>query len=300
MDSMREIRNRIVSVQKTMKITNAMYLMASAKMKKARKMLTASEPYFTKLQDTITDILLHSQTASSSYFEANTKLPPEKRRRAYVVVTSDRGLAGAYNHNVIKLTESELMKWSGSELLFVGSAGHNYFVKRPQLATVNEEYSFSAVSPTLHRARGIAEYLVGEYRSKNLNEIYIVFTKMRNSLVADTEIIRLLPMSPDMFPPKDTEAKNDKTESDYEELYDPSPKIVLHQIVPNYVKGLIYGALIEAYASEQNARMIAMDNATKNGRELVGRLSLLYNQVRQSAITTELSEVISGADAQES
>lgn len=297
MESMREIRNRISSIQKTMKITNAMYLMASAKMKRARKMLAASEPYFSKLQDTISDILHHTHSTSSGYFEATRETSPDKSRKAYIVITSDRGLAGAYNHNVIKLTESQLLKSEKNELLFVGSAGLRYFRRSPQLAFINEDQVYEAVEPTLYRARSIAEYVVDGYRKRRLTEIYIVFTKMQNALIAETEILQLLPMTDDMFPVR--KAVQKKSERDYEELYDPSPKEVLNQLVPNYVKGLIYGAMIESYASEQNARMLAMDNATKNGKELVGKFSLLYNQLRQSAITTELSEVIGGADALE-
>ena len=260
-------------------------------------MLAASEPYFTRLQDTISDILHHTHSTSSGYFEATRKTPSDKGRKAYIVITSDRGLAGAYNHNVIKLTESQLLKSKNNELLFIGSAGLRYFKRFPQLALINEDQVYEAVEPTLYRARSIAEYVVDGYRKRELTEIHLVFTKMQNALTAETEILQLLPMTSDMFPIRNSVKK--RSEGDYEELYDPSPREVLNQLVPNYVKGLIYGAMIEAYASEQNARMLAMDNATKNGKELIEKFSLLYNQLRQSAITTELSEVIGGAGALE-
>ncbi len=296
MESMREIRNRMISVRKTMKITNAMYLMASSEMKKARKRLAASEPYFFKLQSTINDILNHTHI-QNIYFANGKTIPEEEIKRGYIVITSDRGLAGAYNHNVIKLCEERLRKNSLDKLYFIGQSGYNHFKRKPDLAEIEKEHNYAAVKPNLYRARSIAESVVDEYRRGNLNEIYVVYTKMKSALLAEAEMIKLLPMSADMFPGADLTSSEQSSE--YEELYEPSPRAVLDNIVPNYVKGLIYGAMIEAYASEQNARMTAMDNATKNAGELVEKLSLLYNRIRQAAITTELAEVIGGANALE-
>jgi F-type H+-transporting ATPase subunit gamma len=296
MESMRDIRKRMTGVKKTMKITNAMYLMASSNMKKAKKRLAASEPYFLKLQTTISDILYHTHI-KSGYIANGKTIPSEKKKRGYIVITSDRGLAGAYNHNVIKLTESQLKDTKNNTLYLFGLTGYNYFKKKPNLAAIDEEHNYTSVEPNLYSARAIAEHVVGEYRKGNLNEIYVVYTKMHSALNAEAEIIKLLPMSRGMFPHED---EQDNIQSDsYEEMYEPSASAVLNLIVPNYVKGLIYGAMIEAYASEQNARMTAMDNATENAKELVEELSLLYNRVRQAAITTELAEVIGGADALE-
>jgi F-type H+-transporting ATPase subunit gamma len=297
MESMREIRNRMVSVRKTIKITNAMYLMASSEMKKARKRLAASEPYFLKLQSTITDILNHTHI-QNIYFANGKTIPEEEIRRGFIVITSDRGLAGAYNHNVGKLCESRLRENGLDKLYFIGQTGYNHFKRKPELAVIDKENNYAAVKPNLYRARLIAESVVGEYKSGELNEIYVIYTKMKNALLAEAEIIKLLPMSADMFPGADS-VNNERDSAEYEELYEPSPRAVLDNIVPNYVKGLIYGAMIEAYASEQNARMTAMDNATKNAGELVEKLSLLYNRIRQAAITTELAEVIGGASALE-
>jgi F-type H+-transporting ATPase subunit gamma len=280
-----------------MKITNAMYLISSSKMKKARKSLQASEPYFNKLQETITNILLHTHNTDVHYFDTKKSIQPADFKRCIIVITSDKGLAGAYNHNVIKMTEELVKERKNNSLIFVGYVGHNYFKKRPELGEIDTEHSFAAVDPAMFRARRIAEYVLDEYNSGNLNEIYVVYTKMRNAMTAEAEYIKLLPMSRDMFPNKDTDSL--KKHADYEEIYDPSPEAVLNRIVPNYVKGLIFGAMVEAYASEQHSRMTAMDNATKNAKELSDKLLLLYNRVRQAAITTELTEIISGADALE-
>ena len=293
MESMKEIRNRMISVRKTMKITNAMYLMASSKMKKARKRLAASEPYFERLQEIITDILIHTHIPNINYFADDEAADPETVKRCYVVITSDRGLAGAYNQNVIKLTEAQLTSKNNS-LLFIGYSGHNYFKRKSQYGVIDSEFSFAAVEPMLYRARTISEHLVSQFCEGSIEEAYVVYTKMKNAMNAEAEMIKLLPMSRDMFPSISNGSINNKRQ--YEELYDPSPEAVLDQIVPNYVKGIIYGAMIEAYASEQNARMTAMKNATDNAEDLSVRLALQYNRVRQAAITTELAEVVGGAN----
>lgn len=293
MESMRDIRTRKASVQKTMKITKAMYLMSSAKLKKARARLDATAPYFMKLQDTIADILAHSPEMESIYFSEDVA-PAAKgdgKKRGYIVITSDKGLAGAYNHNVIKIAEAEMEKGDNNAIFPIGISGKHYFQKHP-VGTIDEEYSYGAVEPTIWRARDLMEHVLELYKAGELDEVYIIYTKMRNAISMDAEMLRVLPLTARMF---DYEADG----ANFTHTYAPSPEAVLKQVVPNYVKGLLYGAMIEAYASEQNARMTAMDNATTNAEEIIKDLTLLYNRVRQAAITTELNEVVSGAAAQE-
>ena len=294
MESMRDIRTRKASVQKTMKITSAMYLMASAKLKKARARLDATAPYFSKLQDTIGDILAHSSDIEDIYFRDEITEPAagDGKKRGYIVITSDKGLAGAYNHNVIKLAESQMVAGNDNTIFSVGVSGKHYFKKHAELGQVDEEYSYAAVDPTIWRARDLMERVLQLYIRGELDEVYIVYTKMRNAISMDAEMLRVLPLTTRMF---NYEGESD----DYQHTYEPSPADVLRQVVPNYVKGLVFGAMIEAYASEQNARMTAMDNATTNAEEIIKDLTLLYNRVRQAAITTELNEVVSGAAAQE-
>lgn len=294
MESMRDIRTRKASVQKTMKITKAMYLMSSAKLKKARARLDATVPYFMKLQETIEDILAHSPEMESLFFAEELPAPAKDdgKKRGYIVITSDKGLAGAYNHNVIKLAEAEMGKGGDNVVFPIGISGKHYFLKHTGFGAVDPEFAYGALEPTRWRARDLMEEVVKRYREGQFDEVYIIYTKMRNAISMDAEMLRVLPLSKHMF--------------DYEEdpgtfthTYLPSPQIVLEQIVPNYAIGLLYGAMIEAYASEQNARMTAMDNATSNAEEIIKDLTLLYNRVRQAAITTELNEVVSGAAAQE-
>ena len=294
MESMRDIRTRKASVQKTMKITKAMYLMSSAKLKKARARLDATVPYFMKLQDTIADILAHSPEMEDIYFTEEVMEPAKEdgKKRGYIVITSDKGLAGAYNHNVIKLAEAELAKSSDNTIFSIGVSGKHYFRKHEGLGTVDTEFSYAAVEPTIWRARDLMEHVLKLYRDGQLDEVYIIYTKMRNAISMEAEMLRVLPLTKHMF-------NHEEDAGDFTNTYLPSPQAVLEQIVPNYAIGLLYGAMIEAFASEQNARMTAMDNATTNAEEIIKDLTLLYNRVRQAAITTELNEVVSGAAAQE-
>lgn len=286
----------MVSVQKTMKITNAMYLMASSKLKKAKARLAETAPYFDKIQDTIADIVAHSEAIEHKYFSEDMReiAKGDGKKRGYIIITSDKGLAGAYNHNVTKLAEAQLAQGDDNMLYFVGYSGKGYFAKKTALGKTDEEHTYAAVDPEVWRACDIASFVIDEYKKGNLDEVYIVYTKMKSALVADAEMMRILPLTRKMFNYEKTEG-----EKDFKATYMPTPEAVLEQIVPNYVRGLIYGAMVESFAAEQNARMAAMDNATENAKEIVKDLSLLYNRVRQAAITTELNDIVGGANAQE-
>lgn len=296
MDTMREIRSRMTSVQKTMKITNAMYLMASSKLKRARSRLQATEPYFNKLQYVMIDILNHTDEGKQRYFATDREIAPEDVKHGYIILTSDKGLAGAYNLNVNRLAEAEIRKTKHNKLFFIGYTGKNYFAKRPELGEIDLDHCYSAAEPELWRARRIAEHVINEFLSGELDKVHIVYTKMKNALTVEAEMIQLLPLTHDMFP---VVPEEDQRIKGYSTVYDPSPAAVLDKVAPNFVKGILYGAMVEAFASEQNARMTAMQNATDNAGEIVSKLSLQYNRVRQAAITTELTEVVAGANAQE-
>lgn len=295
MESMRDIRNRIASVQKTMKITNAMYLMSSSKLKKARKSLEETEPYFDSLQRAIAKIIAHTDLANERFFATDKDIPPAEMRHGYIIITSDKGLAGAYNHNVCRTAEVELKKSPYDVIFCIGQTGRNYFSKHPELQfQMDEEYSYSAGVPSLWMARELAEHVIQLFLAERLDMVHVVYTKMVNALTANTEVIQLLPLKGKMFPSNHVE-----DDEWYIESFDPSPSEVLRKVIPNYVKGMLYGTMVESYAAEQNARMSAMDSATENARELVSALSLQYNRVRQAQITTEITEVVSGAAAQE-
>ncbi|MBS7008279.1 ATP synthase F1 subunit gamma [Anaerostipes sp.] len=291
MANMTEIRSRMKSIQETMKITNAMYLISSTKLRKAREKLDATAPYFELLQSTIKDILFHSPEISHTFFDQRKKISPEDKKRGYVVMTADKGMAGAYNHNVLKLAEEKLDKGNNNTLFVIGQMGRQYFTKKN--VRIDVEFLYTAQDPSMWRARNIAETLVDLYRKEKLDEIYIIYTKMITPLKAEPEIIQILPLKRQSFEEMNVELEKYHKIADYS----PSPKVVMDHLVPNYVKGLIYGALVESFSSEQNARMMAMQGATDSARDMIKELSLLYNRARQAAITQEITEIVSGAKA---
>lgn len=291
MANMTEIRSRMKSIQETMKITNAMYLISSTKLRKARERLDATAPYFELLQSTIKDILFHSPEINHTFFDQRKKIKPEDKKRGYVVMTADKGMAGAYNHNVLKLAQERLAQGNNNTLFVIGQMGRKYFTKKN--VRIDVEFLYTAQDPSMWRARNIAETLVDLYRKEKLDEIYIIFTKMVTPLKAEPEIIQILPLKRQSFEEMNVELEKYHKIADYS----PSPKVVMDHLVPNYVKGLIYGALVESFSSEQNARMMAMQGATESAKEMIKELSLLYNRARQAAITQEITEIVSGAKA---
>lgn len=286
MANMREIRTRIKSIQDTMKITNAMYLISSSKLKRARKNLEKTLPYFNALRNTMADILVHMpEEAEYMYFDNNYKKAEANKKRGYIVVTSDKGLAGSYNHNVIKIVEDELLKEGQNFLFIIGQVGRSHFKRKNIFADI--EFLYTAQNPNLYRARSIAETVLELYDKKDIDEVYVVYTKMINSAKTEPEIIKLLPLEKSDFQQRGEEKQY--------AVFDPSPQQVLRHLVPNYVKGMIYSTLVEAYSSEHNARMTAMEGATKSAKDMIRQLSLMYNRARQAAITQEITEIVSGA-----
>lgn len=293
MANIREIQSRINSVRDTMKITNAMYMISSSKMTQAKKKLADTEPYFYALQGEISRILRHLPELEHEFFDQREKIPENERRIGSIVVTADKGLAGAYNHNIVKLEEEILAKPGEHRLFIVGELGRHYFAKRG--VEIDTNFQYTVQKPTMHRARDISGVLLDQFRSGELDEIYIVFTRMENSVQAEAEVMKLLPLERSSF----NEMKMPlNVHRETIELY-PSAEAVMDSIVPNYVTGMIYGALVESYASEHNARMMAMKSATDSAGSLIHDLSILYNRARQAAITQEITEVCAGARSQQ-
>lgn len=293
MASMSEIRTRISSVQDTMKITNAMYLISSAKLRKAKSGHEKVSPYFKLLQQTIADILERCPDLEEDFFEETSRreMPESGRRRTIIVISSDKGLAGSYNHNVFKKVEELVKDNSENTLILVGHMAINYF-KNYENIKIDEKYIYPAAEPAMYRARDIAEHVIGQFLSNEVDEVYVVYTNMINSMAFEAETKRIMPLSTKMFENVDTKERL------REPVFSPSPEAVISHVAPNYIKGLIYGAMVESYACEQSARMTAMDNATTNAKEMIRELSLAYNRERQAAITQEITEIVSGASAQ--
>ena len=294
MANTREIQSRMKSIQDTMKITNAMYMISSTKLRKAKKNLEETEPYFYTLQTMVSRIVRHLPEIDNKYFDERKEKPAEERTVGLVVVTADKGLAGAYNHNVLKMAEEQMQKAAGKCKLFVvGELGRQYFGHRG--IEVAEQFHYTAQNPTLHRARIITETILEQFKEEQLDEVYIIYTSMLNSVTTEPKMMRLLPIVRERFISKDG-----KDLSMYQEplVMNPSPKAVLDNIVPDFVMGYVYGALVESFCSEQNARMMAMEAANKNASAMIHDLSIQYNRVRQAMITQEITEVIAGAKAQ--
>ncbi|MBP3280700.1 MAG: ATP synthase F1 subunit gamma [Butyrivibrio sp.] len=293
MANIKEIRDRIESVGDTMKITNAMYLISSTKLRKARKMLTDTEPFFFSTKAMIERVVSHLPEGTKNIFlETRKDIPESERKRGYIIFTDDKGLAGAYNHNVLKLAEEHIHgdgdKW---KLFVIGELGRYHFTSRNM--DIEESFMFTSQNPTLHRARKIAAEILEYYYDRKIDEFYVIYTTMKGA-TCEARFEKLLPL--DFIEEIRMEAPHPGIMLE-EFLMEPSPSAILDNIVPNYVTGFIYGALVEAFCSVQSSRMQAMDNANKNAEKMISELKKSYNRQRQAQITQEITEVVSGAKA---
>ena len=291
MASAKEIQDRMRSIKDTLKITNAMYMISSSKLKKSKKMLADTDPYFYTLQSEMSRILRHLPDMNSIYFKTNAEIPERKRKAGYIVITADKGLAGSYNHNILKLAEEELEKRDDYKLFVLGELGRHYFEQKG--INIDKQFHFVVQDPSLSRARRIAEDLLKLYHENQLDELYIIYTTMVNAMQEEAQVAQLLPLKKTDFKipvPIDIPLEGLALK--------PSAEEVMDHIVPNYVVGFVYGALVEAFSCEQNARMMAMEGATNSAKQMLKELDIEYNRARQAAITQEITEVIAGAKSQ--
>ena len=293
MGNMREIRDRIKSINDIMKITNAMYLISSSKLKKAKKDLAATQPYFNKLVYAMRSILSRApDDINMRYFDRREEIKPEDRKVGYIVITADKGMCGSYNHNVIKLTEEKMAASKHSSLFVMGQVGRLYFQRRSHAGKldVDAKFIFTTQNPTLYRARQIAEQMLKLFEEEKLDDIYMIYTDMVSSMAFEPKILQLLPLDAEHF----VQEKGEITHH-HEAQFVPTPNVVMEHLTPNFMKGMIYGAMVESFCSEQQARMSAMDSATTSAKDMLQTLSLQYNRARQAAITQEITEVVGGA-----
>lgn len=291
MANMREIKERISSISDIMKITNAMYLISSSKLKKARTSLDATVPYFENLQYSIHHILKHTGEFTHPFFDNGRNKPENEKTYGYIIVTGDKGMCGAYNHNIVKLAESEIAKHENTCLFAVGSVGRAYFEKKG--CNVDAEFLYTAQNPAMYRARRIQETVTELFLKGRLDEVYVIFTKLERSREIP-QIIKLFPFERERF----EERRISDEQRHSTAVFEPSPEAVMDTLIPNFAKGLIFGILTESFCSEQNARMTAMDAATTSAKEMIAQLKLDYNRARQAAITQEITEIVSGARSQ--
>lgn len=293
MAGMREIKQRIKGIKQTRQITKAMKLISAAKLKKARQQLDETRPFFLKVEETMADILSHSANVKSPYFDLGHE--KVERKKAYLVISGDKTLAGGYNHNLLKFTESAVNEDKEALMFVCGVIGRNYFLKENY--NVCPDFYYPVQNITLYRAREIAEIILERYRNGDFDEVDIIYTRMKSSISLEPHKLKLLPLDYEELKNEVANDSNDSKKLDENIMYEPSPEAVLEILISKYIKGIIYGAMVEGFTSEQSARMTAMDNATANADEMLQKLNLYYNRARQSAITQEITEIVSGAEA---
>ncbi len=291
MANAKEIKRHIASIRDTRKITSAMYLIASTKLRKAKAELDATRPYFNAVRGEIKRIFRTAGKVQSRYFYPEDGEPAPHGTFACLVITADKGLAGAYNQNAIREAEKLLSDHPDTKLFVVGEYGRRYFEQHG--IPVEHSFLYTAQNPTMQRAREIAAILLELFDLGRVEKIYVVYTDMKNGLSADARTTRLLPFHRAQFF-SDTEEKAVTVPFEFT----PSVGAVLDNVIAGYVSGFIYSALVDSFCCEQNARMRAMDSANRNAEKLLAELSAEYNRVRQTAITQEITEVTAGAKAQ--
>ncbi len=277
---MKDIKLRIRSMENTKQITKAMEMVASSKLRRAQDRVQNSRPYFEVLYQAVTDIGLSNRDFSSPYVRRR-----EAKKALYIVVAGDRGLAGGYNNNIIKLAV-ERMGGKDAQVLPIGKKSLEYFRSHGYdvLSDAYAEAAALSISDCFTMARSVCR----EFLAEKFDEVYLAYTNFASILVQTPCILQLLPLK---APEQASEAPRQVT------LYEPSGEAVFNAIIPEYLGGLIYGAMCESIASELGARRTAMDAATKNAEEMIDDLSLKYNRARQGAITQEITEIVAGADA---
>lgn len=291
MQSMSEIRHRIKAIRDTKQITNAVKLISAARLRKARTQLDQTLPYFEKVKLTIADILAHCGDIENRYFDVRHQ--KKGRNRGYVVFSADKGLAGGYNHNIFKTTCEQLTRYPNSKLYVGGHAGYLHFETKGY--NIVKDFYFPVRNPTVFRAREISEYILKQFDTGKVDEVYIIYTYLVNTLRQEVHIMKLLPL--DLGGIRMELGIDEQLYQELEEclIYEPSPEAVFDVLISKYVKGIIYGAMVEAFTSEQSSRMVSMDSATDNAEKMLKKLHAQYNRARQSAITEEISEITGAA-----
>ena len=294
MASTSEIRRRIGSVRQTQKITHAMYLISQAKLRKAKQELDNTRPYFQALQTEIGRVFNADSTIESRYLiPADPNAKPLPGVPACLLITADKGLAGAYNQNVIRQGQQLTAEHPGTALYVVGEYGRRWFAQRG--VPVEKSFLYTAQNPTLDRARHIAELLLDRFDAGEINSVWIIYTDMKNGLEATVHQAQVMPLHRERF-----HAATAATAGDAVYEFVPSAKAVLDNAARSCLTGYIYSALVDSFCSEQSARMTAMNAADQNAEELLKDLSVQYNRARQAAITQEITEVSAGERAQRS
>lgn len=289
-----EIKSRIESVSETKKVTDAMYMISSVKMRRAKREYDKTAPYFEALKSEITELLRYIPSTENRYFKARNTGRGEHLRHGILLVTSDKGLAGDYNRTAIGVAAEYMKRHPETVLFVVGEYGRRYCTaaKMP----FESEFVFSSELPSVYEARKMCAELLEYYDDGRLDEINIIYTDYKVGKPSECRRDCLLPLSRSNFGTARPPAPIGEREEEEKEFI-PSPDVVLDGIVPAYLTGFIYSSLTSCYCSEQEARMTAMSAAGKNAKEMIKELKIKYNSIRQAAITREITEITAGARA---
>ncbi len=288
MASMREIKRRRVSIQSTQQITKAMKLVSTVKLQKARQRAENSKPYFQYMYKTVTSMLAKAGTIDHPYLRGGSS-----DKVGIVAITSNRGLAGGYNANIARMVQACGIEKDRVRLYTVGKKGNEMLARKGY--EIAADYPDVIEEPTFEDAKHLAARLLDDFSKGEIGEIYVAYTEFKNTVSHIPKMMKLLPVSAEEIQEEDSEvsAMDKLTLMNFE----PSEEEAIGLLIPKYVTSIIYGAFVEAVASENGARMQAMDSATNNAEEIISDLELKYNRARQGAITQELIEIIAGADA---
>jgi len=305
MANLRDVRLRMKAIRQTLQVTRAMNLISTAKLRKGRRLLSDVEPYFTRIEKSMYDILSGAEIGGNKFLlnpadmvkltahPAKKTAEKSEPRSAIIAITSDKGLAGGYNANIFRQVNDLAGKVANPVLILIGEIGHRYFAHTRLV--IRESFSFKSKQPDLEGAKEIAEYIISQYLRGIFGEVYIVYTHMYSSIKLLPREQQLLPLDADRMQEEFIRKGQRRVKLQFE--YWPSVTEVFDRLVPLYIKGIIFGSLMEAYASEHSARMTAMDEASKNAEDMLSKLQIHYNRIRQAGITQEISEIIGGAAA---
>ena len=276
--STKEIKNRIRSMESTKQITKAMEMVAASKLRRAQAQVQSSRPYFEILRDTINDIVDHNLELASPYLKER-----EVKKVMYIVIAGDRGLAGGYNSNILKMVFAEI-KDKDATVLPIGKKALDFF-KSKKVDILTEDYA-EAAAVSIGDCFSISKQLSKAFKSGEFDEIHVAYTNFVSVLSQTPCAMKLLPL---------VREEGKKPTSRCVTMYEPNSEEVFEAIVPEYLGGILYGALCESRASEQAARRTAMDSATSNAEDMIADLSLKFNRARQAAITQEITEIVAGS-----
>jgi len=291
MASMRDIKRRKESVQSTGQITKAMKLVSSVKLQKAKVGAEVSKPYFDTMYNTVAGMIAKSGQMSHPFLQKS-----QSEVKAVILISSNRGLAGGYNSNVVKLvTKDGRFSKDNTVIYAVGTKGRDSLERYG--FKIAGDYSEAMNEPLYSDATSIGKEVLSKFAQGEIGEIYLGYTIFKNTIVQIPTLTKLLPIDAEDIASETEDISEDPIDRITLMNYEPEPEEALDAIVPKYINSLIYGGLVESHASENGARMQAMDSATNNAEEMISDLSLKYNRARQASITQELTEIIAGASA---